>query len=448
MKNKLLKSFILVVASIISFSFCAYAGTGGIYFSDPTVTRNTSFNLTIKVRSNDVRLKTADFSFSYDPNIIEYVSGTDSEGENGLIHINGKGLGNGSGTRTLEFLLKFTAKQAGVTNAKILTQEVYDATDNLVNITHLGSSKITVKPLNTQSKNANLKTLEFTPGEMMETFEPSVLEYNTEVNSDVTSLNITALAEDEDAKVEAINGNENFVTGMNKVSVVVVAPNGTTRKTYVINVNKLETGVTLGDTVITSGQKITSNTYTITISKKPDGIDIPEGYTTMTVREGTSTDGIEGFGPIDAMDENGNWLTTPRTYLLYGVNNKGEYGFYRYDADDLTIQKYHPDPKSKEAMQYREKNEAANSEIKRLKKKCNTFIIISVIAGALAIVLLIVLLISSSNGEKNTSIKKRTTYDDDDDDDDSYFTKVKKKSYNDDRRYDDSNDDIEIEDLD
>ena len=66
-------------------------------------------------------------------------------------------LGKGSGTRTLEYLLKFTAKQAGVTNAKILTQEVYDATDNLVNITHLGSSKITVKPLNTQSKNANLR---------------------------------------------------------------------------------------------------------------------------------------------------------------------------------------------------------------------------------------------------------------------------------------------------
>ena len=446
MKNKIFKSLILTITSLFVFNFSAYAGTGGIYFSDPTITRNSSFNLTIKVRSDDVRLKTADFSFSYDPNIIEFVSGTDSEGENGLIHVNGQGLGKGSGTRTLEYLLKFTAKQAGVTNAKILTQEVYDATDNLVNITHLGSSKITVKPLNTQSKNANLKTLEINPGEMMETFEPSVLEYNVEVNSDVTSLAINALAEDDDGRVEAINGNENFVTGMNKVSIVVIAPNGTTRKTYVINVNKLETGVTLGDTVITSGQKVTSNSYTITISKKPEDVKIPEGYTTMTVREGTSADGIEGFGPVDAMDSEGNWLYTPRTYLIYGVNNKGEYGFYRFDADDLTIQKYYADPKSNETEQLRTAYEKGQKDIQRLKRKSNMLLVISITAGALAVVLLIVLLISS-NASKDTN-KKRNNYEDDDDDDDSYFTKVKKKSYNDDNRYDDSNDDIEIEDLD
>ena len=73
--------------------------------------------------------------------------------------MSGTGFGNTSGTRTLEFQLKFRALYAGTTNINVLDQEVNDTTDNLVNITKIGSSKVTINPSNTQSKNANLSKL-------------------------------------------------------------------------------------------------------------------------------------------------------------------------------------------------------------------------------------------------------------------------------------------------
>ncbi|UKI27710.1 MAG: cadherin-like beta sandwich domain-containing protein [Bacilli bacterium] len=65
-----------------------------------------------------------------------------------------------------------------------------------------------------------------------------LLEYNIKVKSDVTSLDIKAIAEDSKASVE-INGNEKFKKGNNTVLITVKAEDGSTRE-YKITVNKEE----------------------------------------------------------------------------------------------------------------------------------------------------------------------------------------------------------------
>ena len=81
MKNfKSLKFVLTTFVLVCAFAFSAFAGTAVIQFGDPKVTRDKVFNVACKVKSTDVRLKTADISVQYDPKMIEFMEGTDSEG--------------------------------------------------------------------------------------------------------------------------------------------------------------------------------------------------------------------------------------------------------------------------------------------------------------------------------------------------------------------------------
>lgn len=67
-------------------------------------------------------------------------------------------------------------------------------------------------------------------------FNKDTLEYSIKVSSDVETLDITAVAEDSNARVN-IYGNSNFKEGENKVTVVVTAEDGSER-TYTTTVDK------------------------------------------------------------------------------------------------------------------------------------------------------------------------------------------------------------------
>ena len=73
-------------------------------------------------------------------------------------------------------------------------------------------------------------------------FDRDSLEYELNVNNDVKSLDITAIAEDSRSRVE-ITGNENFKTGKNTVIISVKAENGDVRE-YKLIVNRKNTTTT------------------------------------------------------------------------------------------------------------------------------------------------------------------------------------------------------------
>ena len=123
-KNKAFRFLLTTTILVFAFAFSALAGTAVIQFGDPKVTRDKVFNVACKVKSTDVRLKTADLTVQYDPKMIEFMEGTDSEGGAGTVRINGKGVGASSGSRTLEYQLKFRALYAGTTNITVIDQEV------------------------------------------------------------------------------------------------------------------------------------------------------------------------------------------------------------------------------------------------------------------------------------------------------------------------------------
>lgn len=97
------------------------------------------------------------------------------------------------------------------------------------------SKTITITP--PPSSNANLSSLSVSNGSI--SFNKNTTNYSVKVGSDVTSINVSASAEDAGAKVSG-TGTKSLNYGDNKISVVVTAPSGD-KKTYTITVNREDT---------------------------------------------------------------------------------------------------------------------------------------------------------------------------------------------------------------
>lgn len=419
--------FMTVVLSI-SMCFSVLAATAKIQFSDPTVKRGKQIDLTMKVKSEDARLASVDVSVSYDPNMIEFVSGangTTAEGGAGTVRITG--AGKGANTRTLEYHLTFDAKQSGTTEVKLETNEVKDSNDNIVNITHFGSSKITIKPANTTSKNANLKSLVIQPGELDKTFDPAVLEYNADVNSDILQLVITAEPEDSDAKI-VITGNENFVVGNNNVVINVTAANNTTTKTYTLHVNKLDTGFTAGDTELAgSDTRAVSQQLRVTILPLPDNWkdDFPN-YSVTQATLGENSSLVDVLGQNTEIEASRNSTANTLTNcIFYGIGPDGEARYYRYDNVQYTIQRYIAEQTDTRSATLQQEYDKLYEEY-QVAYRNNRLLFIGLVASlVLLLIMVVILIIKIRSGSKNRYSDDDyddDDYDDEEEDDDTYFS--------------------------
>ena len=182
-----------------------------------------------KVADNNANLKIMRLNMEgvnpdFDKDIIEYYLTVDdsindidvtsiAENEDANVEISGnKGLKNG--VNKIKIL---------VTSKDKTTQKEYT-----INVT---------KTDNVAKANTNLETLAVEYFTLFPEYNANVTNYNVEVSNLTNDLNILAIPEDEDAKVD-ISGNKNLKTGNNKVIISVTAENGITQKGYIINVYK------------------------------------------------------------------------------------------------------------------------------------------------------------------------------------------------------------------
>ena len=114
---------------------------------------------------------------------------------------------------------------------------------NIINVvvTNQGKSqeyKIKVtKTQNLEMANTNLENLAIEYAILSPEFNNQITRYNTQVANEINQLNILAIPENEQGKVEIL-GNNNLNEGNNKVEIKVTAPNGFTQRIYEINVYK------------------------------------------------------------------------------------------------------------------------------------------------------------------------------------------------------------------
>ena len=148
-------------------------------------------------------------------------------------------------------------------------------------------------------------------------FDPDTYEYNLPaVANDKASVNITYDTTDNDATVTG-NGTRDLSVGDNALEVVVTAQDGTTKKTYTINIRRKNDDKSLSSLTVTSDPQGTlspafdpeTTTYTFSVDADEDSVVVSaEAADTNATVTGTGTYNPRTDGPVEVIvtSENGN----------------------------------------------------------------------------------------------------------------------------------------------
>lgn len=278
---------VCMIAAVVPFGqMVSWASNTKIAFSDPSVMVGNEVTVTMKVTS-DTALGTAEIMLAYDPNILEFVSGSNANGGAGAIKI--LGTMDSADQKSFNFSLKFKTLQAGNAQINVTSQEIYDVNSQALTLSKQGSATVKVTSPATYSKDATLKSLKISPGTLTPAFSATVDQYTAEVDANTADLVVNAVAANAGAHV-TLQGEKGLKAGENQVVVKVTAEDGQTVKNYTIKVTKPEGGETVpatnengetkeaefGDT------KVTVNGTEYSIASSFDESALPEGFESST----------------------------------------------------------------------------------------------------------------------------------------------------------------------
>ena len=330
----ILAAGMLTVAAPVG-GISAYASSAKISFSDPSATVGQEFSVNVKISSQDGNLGASDVVLSYDPSVIEFVSGNNASGGAGSVRL--VGTMDSNSTKAFSYTLKFKAVQAGNTSISVGSYEVYDSDAQAVTVSKTGTASVKVKAPATSSAEAALSSLKISPGTLSPAFSPNVTSYTAQVGASVDKLAVSASAKDSKAKV-LVSGDSGLKVGANIVVCKVTAEDGQTTQSYTITVNKLdtvdvpseaETGAeteAVGTTpVVTNGLDVEIDGVSYTVATEFDASLLPEGYTQSTCT----------YGGSEVQCGNGNDLT-----LLYLQGADGNGAFYIYIPESGVLSPY------------------------------------------------------------------------------------------------------------
>ena len=330
----ILAAGMLTVAAPVG-GISAYASSAKISFSDPSATVGQEFSVNVKISSQDGNLGASDVVLSYDPSVIEFVSGNNASGGAGSVRL--VGTMDSSSTKAFSYTLKFKAVQAGNTSISVGSYEVYDSDAQAVTVSKTGTASVKVKAPATSSAEAALSSLKISPGTLSPAFSPNVTSYTAQVGASVDKLAVSASAKDSKAKV-LVSGDSGLKVGANTVVCKVTAEDGQTTKSYTITVNKLDTvdvpseaeteaeTEAVGTTpVVTNGLDVEIDGVSYTVATEFDASLLPEGYTQSTCT----------YGGSEVQCGNGNDLT-----LLYLQGADGNGAFYIYIPESGVLSPY------------------------------------------------------------------------------------------------------------
>ncbi|MBQ2041468.1 MAG: cadherin-like beta sandwich domain-containing protein, partial [Lachnospiraceae bacterium] len=365
---------------------------------DPAVTVGDEVNVTMKISADEgTALSNANVMLKYPADRLEFISGTDADGGAGTIRVHG--TSNGGGTAVLEYNLKFRTASAGTFNVTIDSYEVYDGDDLPIEFTHLGNSTVTVNAQEEASTNCDLNSLEVYPGTLEPAFTADNFSYTVNVGENVDKLTVNAITADNGANVR-MSGNEGLEMGENTVTVTVVAGDGTTTRDYVITVNKQPGGpdstmppASTPDVI--EGVQLSSKGKTITIMNPTEDVEIPEGFRQGTIK----IDDQKVQGWVWGADED------PQYCVVYGMNDKGELNFYRYDMVEKTIQRYFSDPLAANSVSNREYSELQAQKDEAERTAEIRFLLICIL-GVVAFVLAMLVIYLTSRVKSAVSTQK------------------------------------------
>ncbi len=394
--------FLTAAALSLAMVFQSLAATARISFSDPSTQVGQEFTVTMKFTSTDGQtLGDTKVTMDYDASKLEYLGGSEQlSGGTGKLSFKG----NPGGTEVAAEM-RFKAIAAGSASITVSDWEGYDSNGQVLSEVKTGSSAITIQGQTTSSDDALLQSLQVSPGTLDPAFSPETENYHVLVGLETENLSVSAIPNNEHATV-TLEGDKGLQEGENTVVCRVTAENGSTVKNYTIVVNKAEGGEN-GETVGTAEEMPEvyaemSSSIQVKILRIPDDVTPPEGMVERTLSLGNQVE-VKGWVPWENAD-------TPPYCIFYGMDNRGEKGFFRYDLERKTLQMYFNDAGDlrKELTELTEQYNTAVKDYNQLR-----WIAIGVGASlsALALVLLIFLVVALRRQKRQNVSSRRNNSD-------------------------------------
>lgn len=348
-KIKKLLAFIGVLAMCIALIPAYYAKAdeqASISISSASGTVGSKITVTVTISASDI-IDVALVPVSYDKSIIKPV-GAGNSGVVSFALLDASAYGS-----TESISMEFEIIAAGTTTLSVAGDAKISVNGEPATVSSSSSGKVTAKAPASYSSDNTLKSLQISPGTLSPAFSPDRTTYNATVDADVTELVVSAVANDNAAKV-SISGRR-MDPGSNTTTITVTAEDGSVKR-YIIYTTKLvdgqeatteaesKTGLILmylesedgkGGFYIYDETAKTFSPYntvaepeiTCVVLPITNSLEKPAGYALTKF----TMNGKEVQVLMDA----------DRQYcLFYGVSSLGEKGWFRYRVSDGTIQAY------------------------------------------------------------------------------------------------------------
>lgn len=383
----------LFLLAIVSTGFInpvrvlAASATVGFSVEQTNITVNDTVTIYVNVNT-DVNLGDFESNIMYDSSILRYVDGpTCVSGGDGMLRIDDIDASSSWTTRT--YILTFEAIGFGKCELSFAYPPIaYEYETNELMSVSASSFTLNVEAPATASSNANLSAIRISPSKLTPSFEASVTEYSTIVDSTVSKLILSAPAADSKATV-MVEGNQDFELGINDVVITVTAESGD-QKQYTIHVlkedvisieeptNEVEQEPFTFGATNDGGVVAINGSFRYTVVTESNTITIPEGYVKTSIK-------IDGCTiPVYQLSD-----YTEDDYLLIILKNQYEQtNLYRYDRFEKTIQRF-----TGERVVVKENSQDVEYEVLKVKKayeqKIGTRNLIIVILIAFSVILII-----------------------------------------------------------
>ena len=327
--KKIFKSAVLSIAAIMliisTAVFPASAENAVLSFSSQKPSVGQSVTVTVTFNPG-AKMYSADFSLSYNPDILTYESAT----------CTAKAAGGGivkaaptlTGETKISYKFTFTAKKSGSSNITV-SGGVYGFEDT-ENYNVGASATLTVSDA-AKPGVATLKSLSISNGTLTPGFSTGRTSYTAKVKYEVTTCKVYATATDAKATV-AVGGKEALAVGKNTRTVTVTAQNGT-QKTYTIVITRLKEGEELdGETKPEDNTDEPEKSTVIDgvkylLATDLSGFTLPNGFKATTAKH-------DGAEVAVAQDTDANYTV----YYLKGENSES-YQPYTLESDGKTFKK-------------------------------------------------------------------------------------------------------------
>ena len=216
-----------------------------IALSDTTVKIGDTITVSVTVPAG----VSATVNLTYPTDLLTYSSASDTASANAgtvSMTIGSYGSSNKRSVGTVTFQAKSSGKATFSAAAPIAGNQEGDrvsvtGASAFVNIKNETGDDAENGDNANKSSDNSLSSLTLSAGKLSPAFKYNITNYTAEVENDVTSVVVSAKANNENATVESVKGGEKLVVGSNKIQIVVKAENGVTA-TYVVNVTRKAAG--------------------------------------------------------------------------------------------------------------------------------------------------------------------------------------------------------------